>query len=79
MVGMDLRRRVRIPRLGHCPYRQALAADRRRQQPKIRAWPAKLVLEPGRYRITAYLRGLDIGTGVWNQTTEFMFAGQYMP
>ena len=47
--------------------------------PKIRACPAKLVLEPGRYRITAYLRGLDIGTGVWNQTTEFMFAGKYMP
>ena len=47
--------------------------------PKIRACPAKLVLEPGRYRIAASLRGLDIGTGVWNQTTEFMFAGKYMP
>lgn len=35
-------------------------------------------LEPGRYRITAYLRGLDIGQGVWNQTTEFMFDGQYI-
>ena len=35
-------------------------------------------LEPGRYRITAYLRGLDIGTGVWNQTTEFMFDGKYI-
>jgi hypothetical protein len=46
---------------------------------KIRAWPEKLVLDPGRYRITAYLRGLDIGTGVWNQTTEFMFNGKYMP
>ncbi len=47
--------------------------------PKVRACPAKLVLEPGRYRITAYLRGLDIGTGTWNQTTEFMFAGEYIP
>jgi len=46
--------------------------------PKIRAWPDKLILEPGRYRITAYLRGLDIGTGIWNQTTEFMFAGKYV-
>jgi hypothetical protein len=46
--------------------------------PKIRAWPAKLVLEPGRYRVTAYLRGLDIGTGTYNATTEFMFAGKYM-
>lgn len=46
--------------------------------PKIRAWPASLLLEPGRYRVTAWLRGLDIGTGVWNQTTEFMFAGKYL-
>ena len=35
-------------------------------------------LEPGRYQITAYLRGLDIGTGVWNSTIEFMFDGKYM-
>ncbi len=45
--------------------------------PKIRVCADKLILDPGRYRITAYLRGLDIGTGVWNQTTEFMFAGMY--
>ena len=32
-------------------------------------------LEPGRYRITAYLRGLDIGAGTWNWMTEFMFDG----
>lgn len=38
-------------------------------QPKIRAWPADFTLDPGRYRVTAYIRGLDIGTGVWNQTT----------
>src|SRR5271166_4753645 len=42
--------------------------------PKIRAWPDKLDLAPGRYRITAYLRGLDVGTGAYGQTTEFMFA-----
>lgn len=35
-------------------------------------------LDRGRYRITAYLRGLDIGTGIWNATTEFMFDGKYM-
>jgi hypothetical protein len=52
-----------------------VGADR----PKVRAWPARLLLEPGRYRVTAYLRGLDIGTGLYNQTTEFMFAGKYMP
>jgi len=47
--------------------------------PKIRAWPNQFSLDPGRYRITAYLRGLDIGTGIWNQTTEFMFEGKYLP
>ena len=34
-------------------------------------------LTPGRYRITAYIRGLDIGAGQWNQTTEFMFSEKY--
>jgi hypothetical protein len=46
-------------------------------QPKIRVF-AKPELEQGRYRITAYLRGLDIGLGQWNQTTEFAFDGKYM-
>ncbi|MGC8639566.1 MAG: hypothetical protein ACP5XB_06770, partial [Isosphaeraceae bacterium] len=36
-----------------------------------------VALEPGRYRITAYLRGLDIGKGTYNGTTEFMFDGKY--
>jgi hypothetical protein len=35
-------------------------------------------LTPGRYRITAYLRGVDIGVGLYNQTTEFMFNGKDM-
>jgi len=47
--------------------------------PKIRAWPANFALAPGRYRVSAYLRGLDIGTGTDRQTTEFMFAGKYLP
>jgi hypothetical protein len=47
--------------------------------PKIRAWPDQLALEPGRYRVTAYLRGLDIGSGPYGQTTEFMFEGKYLP
>ena len=49
-----------------------------RKSPKVRAWPAKLSLDPGRYRVTAYLRGLEIGKGVYGQTTEFMFAGNYL-
>ena len=36
-------------------------------------------LEPGRYRITAYIRGLDIGTGAYNLDTEFMFDDKYFP
>lgn len=36
-------------------------------------------LQPGRYRITAYLRGLDIGAGTYGQSTEFMFDGKYIP
>lgn len=45
--------------------------------PKIRT--VQLVdLEPGRYQITAWLRGLDIGAGTWNMTTEFMFDGNYV-
>jgi len=47
--------------------------------PKIRISPPDRELGPGRYRVTAFLRGLDIGTGTYNQTTEFMFDGQYLP
>jgi hypothetical protein len=36
-------------------------------------------LEAGRYRITAYIRGLDVGIGLYNQTVEFMFNGKYIP
>ena len=36
------------------------------------------MLEPGRYRVTAYLRGLDITTGTYNASTEFMFDGKYI-
>lgn len=36
-------------------------------------------LEPGRYRISAHLRGLDIGAGASSSSTEFMFDGKYFP
>ena len=45
---------------------------------KIRAWPAELKLDPGRYRITAYIRGLDIGKGQWDATTEFAWEDEYI-
>jgi len=46
--------------------------------PKIRIRANDQELEPGRYRVTAFLRGLDIGTGTYRRTTEFMFDGQFM-
>ncbi|MFV2067155.1 MAG: glycoside hydrolase domain-containing protein [Pirellulales bacterium] len=71
---------------GECAFRIGTVARTGRNsmlivggsQAKIRAWPANMVLEPGRYRIRAYIRGLDIGTGIYHQTTEFMFNGKYM-
>jgi hypothetical protein len=66
----------RVSRLAHSGKHSLLMVGS--GQPKIRAWPGKLVLAPGRYRVTAYLRGLDIGAGLYNQTTEFQFAGKYM-
>ena len=36
----------------------------------------EIEVEPGRYRVTAYIRGLDIGSGQWNATTEFSFANE---
>ena len=45
--------------------------------PKIRVSQG-VDVQPGRYRVTAYLRGLDIGTGIWNATTELMFNDNYM-
>ncbi len=36
-------------------------------------------LQPGRYRISAYIRGLDIGNGAYNMNTEFMFNDKYIP
>ncbi|HRR82223.1 MAG TPA: hypothetical protein P5118_18730, partial [Planctomycetota bacterium] len=45
--------------------------------PKIRN-RQEVELEPGRYQVTAYLRGLDIGLGTWNMTTELMFNDKYI-
>ena len=44
---------------------------------KIRIFRHHKQLVAGRYRVTAYIRGLDIGTGKWKQSTEFAFAGRY--
>ena len=46
-------------------------------KPKIRVYVTHKSLKSGRYKITAYLRGLDIGVGQWNYSTEFAFNGKY--
>ena len=43
----------------------------------MRIWQEQ-ELEPGRYRVTAYMRGFDIGLGQWHSTTEFMFDEHYI-
>ncbi len=72
---------------GNCEFRVSTLAHSGKHSllivagntPKVRASPLRFTLEPGRYRITAWLRGLEIGAGVWNQTTEFMFEEKYIP
>jgi hypothetical protein len=64
----------RVGRVGHtgqhsCLLKGGVGA-------KIRV-TQNLMLDPGKYRVTAYLRGLDIGTGNYGGTTEFMFDGKY--
>jgi hypothetical protein len=70
---------------GDCEFRVGKVAHSGRHScllfggaaPKIRI-AQNVELRPGRYRVTAYLRGLDIGTGTYNATTEFMFDGRYL-
>ena len=38
---------------------------------KIRIQSKKLTLPAGRYRVRAYLRGLDVGPGQWNRPNDF--------
>jgi hypothetical protein len=47
-------------------------------QPKIRIAQTVKALPPGRYRVTAWLRGLEIGDGLWHQTTEFAVGDNYI-
>lgn len=70
---------------GECEFRIGLVARTGKHScllfggaaPKIRV-RQEHELEPGRYQITAYIRGLDIGAGIWNMTTEFMFNDKYI-
>ena len=67
---------LRTSPIAHSGKRSALLVGG--MAPKQRIWQAH-DLEPGRYRVTAYIRGLDLGKGNWGATTEFMFNDVYMP
>lgn len=47
---------------------------------KLRLYSPSLTLEPGRYRFSCYLRGLDVGTHAWGLSEDVCFADeQYYP
>jgi hypothetical protein len=41
---------------------------------KIRLYTPTITVDPGRYRFSCYLRGLDIGVHAWNLSEDFSFA-----
>jgi hypothetical protein len=47
-------------------------------QCKIRIAQTVQAVPPGRYKITAWIRGLEIGEGIWRMNTEFAFNDKYM-
>jgi hypothetical protein len=47
-------------------------------QPKIRVTQQLKAVPPGRYRVTAFIRGLDLGEGASHMTTEFAFDDRYL-
>ena len=47
-------------------------------QPKIRISQTLKSVPPGRYQLTAWLRGLDLGEGVWHMTTELAIDDKYI-
>ena len=50
------------------------------QAGKIRLYTPTVTVEPGRYRFSCYVRGLDIGTHVWGLSEDVSFADdQYYP
>ena len=48
------------------------------REPKIRISRTLKNLPAGRYQVSAWLRGLDLGEGVWHMTTEFAFDDKYI-
>jgi hypothetical protein len=65
----------RVGQLAHSGRTSCLLVGR--SGPKIRV-RQEVTVEPGRYRVTAWLRGLDIAPGTFNAQTEFMFDDKYI-
>lgn len=65
----------RVGRIGHTGPTSCLLHGGAGPKLRVRQFHP---LESGRYRITAYLRGLDIGSGAWGLNTEFMFNDNYL-
>ncbi len=43
---------------------------------KVRLYTPAVAVEPGRYRFSCYIRGLDIGTHAWGLSEDFSFADE---
>ena len=71
---------------GVCEFRVGQVAHRGKSscllfaagQSKIRVTQTVKDVPAGRYKLTAWIRGLDIGEGVWHNNTEFQLDGKYM-
>jgi hypothetical protein len=70
---------------GACEFRVGQVAHRGKSscllfaagQSKIRVTQTVKDVPAGRYKLTAWIRGLDIGEGEWHNNTEFQFDGKY--
>ncbi len=69
---------------GVCEFRNGLVARTGKscaelvggQGGKLRLYSPAVTVEPGRYRFSCYIRGLDISGGAWGATLDFCFADE---
>ena len=75
---LEVRRGLRVSRRAGGPSRQNVVPAVRRRALRKSASRRRIKSVPaGRYKLTAWIRGLDIGEGVWHNNTEFEFDGKY--
>ncbi|MBI5832738.1 MAG: hypothetical protein HZB16_10580, partial [Armatimonadetes bacterium] len=66
--------RFAVGRIAHQGQTSALLVGG--QGAKLRVYTPTLRAEPGRYRFTCWLRGLDLGVHAWGMTLDFAFADE---